>query len=377
MFLDKNITMDKRKSTIHDHEKEIQKLSASSDEKLSRIGLTLFDDYTAQLTGSPCAQPLKRIKELLKENAGLKKKTEVLQETEAKADKAREELQGLLAKQKGLDKKMPSLLEVVGMQAYRLYLQDPGVLRTYDALFADIKTYSEKVAEIEAAILDRGKEEKEKPFFEKLAGKGQNVFLKGKRMIKEKNLPGAFLKLGSALVETDLFEGTVSEDLSSAHSEYVKKRKDQLSLSKEIESRVAKLAAVEEDLYALTDNRRVDRKISEIRKQVEQNSPPLDDAYHSLGKIFYDEKPATVKPDQNLKSLISNLDAVHEQIGSLTGEIEHLRGEIEFDRLNGMIEDSEKSINSYKNEVEKYQLKIRNDRMEIERFEKERKKLDV
>ncbi len=377
MFLNKLITMDKRKSIIHGYEKEMQKLSVSADEELTRVGRTLFDGYTAQLAGSPCAQPLKHIKELIKEKTGLKKEAEVVRETEAKAENIREELQGLLVKQKELDKTMPSLLEAVGILAYQLYRQEPGVLRTYDALFADIKTYSEEVAAIEAAILDTGKEKKEKPFFEKLAGRGQNVLLKGKRMIKERNLPGAFRKLGAALVETDLFKGTVPEDLKSAHSEYVKKRKDQLSLSKEIEYREAKLAAVEKDITALTDNRRVDRKISEIRKQVEQNSSSLEVAYYSLGRIFYNEKPAAVKPDQDLKSLLSNLDSVYEQIDSLTGEIEHLRAGIEFDRLKGMIEDAEKSIRSYEIEVGKYQLKIRNARMDIERFEKERDKLDV
>jgi len=367
--------MEKRKSELLEIQKERETAQKESEKILTQLGSYLAENFVKELSAAPFSKQKKRLNSLIKNSAEAEKKIKAIQNFQDEIAGLRNTIKELNFENKDIEKSILILHEDFGAKAYQHYRKDPGFYQKHEALFAEIKTFSEEVSGLDQSISSADVKEK-KSFFNRIADTSQKALLKGKKFIKSRNLPNLYQQLGADLAEADLFSGNIPgvspPDLSELSKQIASQQAQQKSIIEKNDQLEKEIETKQDKLEILSDNQRPEKAVSELENSISKNSAEKTEVYRSLG-LLYAENPGAVSADEELKVLYERYQKAWDKINSLQNKKNSILSEIEIGRIEERIKRLQGLIEEGRREIEKNKLKIENYEQEISSLEKEKK----
>ena len=367
--------MDKRKAELVEHEKALQQLNRHMESLYLDLGKYVFDNHAKQLKDDPYTGILKTIRSHVTSSKKISGEIKSLQETEDSLDSLKKEILEFESQRKEQEKAIPGLYEDIGSLAYSLYKNNTASFDQYESYFFELKSYDDELVDIEDTIQKTDEDEKAKPFFEKIAGRGQKALLLGKKLLKARSLPGYYQSLGKSLHDAGYFDNAPLPDLAEPYDALLKSRKEADRLEAASKDRRKEAEELEAALQEQIEGKKTGKRISELKRSIDAEEQTVTDRYRELGVACFEKRPTAIRDIGEFQHLYREIQSNVVQIDSHSEEITRLSEEIEYTRLTERIEVIKRSIASCLSGIEKYQIKIDNMNQEIALLEEERSKL--
>ena len=365
--------MDQRKTLIRDFEKEIETKQRSIQDLLYKTGQYLFENYKkdTRLKAQDDYDAAKKLGEQIDEYSSVKKR---IGEIENRLSDIKEEIGEVGTEIENIERTNSPLYEKLGEAAFLRFKKDPQEFSGYRDVFAQIEDQSDEIGDIERDIDKLQEPERDRKFFEKIADKGQLAYLKGVRMVRSKTLPKLYAQTGRELVKTDFLDTTTDEDLLKIADPFLKNR----SKLQNLEDRRNRLGAEEEELHTelqqLGVDKRADRRIEELDRNIEAAEEKLRTRLTNIGTAVRSDTPSSIADDSPYKDFISSITENEKKIENYRQNIAKLEAAIEADNLARQIERMKETIEDHKRRIEESKREIGNLEKRIEEAEQEKTK---
>jgi chromosome segregation ATPase len=365
--------MDQRKTLIRDFEKEIETKQRSIQDLLYKTGQYLFENYKkdTRLKAQDDYDAAKKLGEQIDEYSSVKKR---IGEIENRLSDIKEEIGEVGTEIENIERTNSPLYEKLGEAAFLRFKKDPQEFSGYRDVFAQIEDQSDEIGAIERDIDKLQEPERDRKFFEKIADKGQLAYLKGVRMVRSKTLPKLYAQTGRELVKTDFLDTTTDEDLLKIADPFLKNR----SKLQNLEDRRNRLGAEEEELHTelqqLGVDKRADRRIEELDRNIEAAEEKLRSRLTNIGTAVRSDTPSSIADDSSYKDFISSITENEKKIENYRQNIAKLEAAIEADNLARQIERMKETIEDHKRRIEESKREIGNLEKRIEEAEQEKTK---
>ena len=365
--------MDQRKTLIRDFEKEIETKQRSIQGLLYKTGQYLFENYKkdTRLKAQDDYDAAKKMGEQIDEYSSVKKR---IGEIENRLSDIKEEIGEVGTEIENIERTNSPLYEKLGEAAFLRFKKDPQEFSGYRDVFAQIEDQSDEIGAIERDIDKLQEPERDRKFFEKIADKGQLAYLKGVRMVRSKTLPKLYAQTGRELVKTDFLDTTTDEDLLKIADPFLKNR----SKLQNLEDRRNRLGAEEEELHTelqqLGVDKRADRRIEELDRNIEAAEEKLRSRLTNIGTAVRSDTPSSIADDSSYKDFISSITENEKKIENYRQNIAKLEAAIEADNLARQIERMKETIEDHKRRIEESKREIGNLEKRIEEAEQEKTK---
>lgn len=365
--------MDQRKTLIRDFEKEIETKQRSIQDLLYKTGQYLFENYKkdTRLKAQDDYDAAKKLGEQIDEYGSVKKR---IGEIENRLSDIKEEIGEVGTEIENIERTNSPLYEKLGEAAFLRFKKDPQEFSGYRDVFAQIEDQSDEIGDIERDIDKLQEPERDRKFFEKIADKGQLAYLKGVRMVRSKTLPKLYAQTGRELVKTDFLDTTTDEDLLKIADPFLKNR----SKLQNLEDRRNRLGAEEEELHTelqqLGVDKRADRRIEELDRNIESAEEKLRFRLTNIGTAVRSDTPSSIADDSSYKDFISSITENEKKIENYRQNIAKLEAAIEADNLARQIERMKETIEDHKRRIEESKREIGNLEKRIEEAEQEKTK---
>ena len=365
--------MDQRKTLIRDFEKEIETKQRSIQDLLYKTGQYLFENYKkdTRLKAQDDYDAAKKLGEQIDEYSSVKKR---IGEIENRLSDIKEEIGEVGTEIENIERANSPLYEKLGEAAFLRFKKDPQEFSGYRDVFAQIEDQSDEIGAIERDIDKLQEPERDRKFFEKIADKGQLAYLKGVRMVRSKTLPKLYAQTGRELVKTDFLDTTTDEDLLKIADPFLKNR----SKLQNLEDRRNRLGAEEEELHTelqqLGVDKRADRRIEELDRNIEAAEEKLRSRLTNIGTAVRSDTPSSIADDSSYKDFISSITENEKKIENYRQNIAKLEAAIEADNLARQIERMKETIEDHKRRIEESKREIGNLEKRIEEAEQEKTK---
>lgn len=365
--------MDQRKTLIRDFEKEIETKQRSIQDLLYKTGQYLFENYKkdTRLKAQDDYDAAKKLGEQIDEYSSVKKR---IGEIENRLSDIKEEIGEVGTEIENIERTNSPLYEKLGEAAFLRFKKDPQEFSGYRDVFAQIEDQSDEIGAIERDIDKLQEPERDRKFFEKIADKGQLAYLKGVRMVRSKTLPKLYAQTGRELVKTDFLDTTTDEDLLKIADPFLKNR----SKLQNLEDRRNRLGAEEEELHTelqqLGVDKRADRRIEELDRNIEAAEEKLRTRLTNIGTAVRSDTPSSIADDSPYKDFISSITENEKKIENYRQNIAKLEAAIEADNLARQIERMKETIEDHKRRIEESKREIGNLEKRIEEAKQEKTK---
>jgi len=266
--------------------------------------------------------------------------------------------------------------EKLGETAFVYVKKDSHLFNQYSDVFMEVKNQNEDIENIEQDIESIQSNREGRKFFEKIADTGQMTYLKGVRMIRAKTMPRLYREAGKKLTETNFLETTGNDDVLAAAKPYLQNKDTLEELKGRQDALGEEKKNLDSELAASGVDKRPEKRIDELQKNIAEANLKYEEKLLGIAEKIRDNTPEAIQQIDEYTGFISQVEESEKKIDHYRENITKLEAAIEVDNLARQIERMHENIADHKQRIKEHESGIEDLKKKIAESEDEKKRYE-
>ncbi len=266
--------------------------------------------------------------------------------------------------------------EKIGHAAFEYYQENPFTDQEYADVFSELVQNQHELSQLENSIKENESQIGDRPLFDRVVLRGKTALLKSRRQAKLNAFPRMFRAAGEKISATEFMSMAQDETISSVAGPFLDNVKKIDALRASAEKLRQEESRLEEELEALAEGRKAQRRITDLENGVKEDHLRLAQIYRQIGRryrqiIAENGNTATPEVEEYLRSIADT----EKENASRKQAIERLTAAIEIDRLDRETAHMQGTIQTLEEQISRQQEEIASLNGKIAETEQQRRKL--
>jgi len=334
--------MNKRKSSIHEHQNAVEELDFSRERQIEELG---------SLLAARKSWNIDELKELYNTAGGMAKEVEDLEKKRKSISDNLEKQQELKTRIAEIDEqekqytsKRRDLIGSLGAQAYRVYRG--GILKdeSFGKVFAPINKIAEEIRMKESTIQEISGDPQKKNLLQKFSGSTRTGLQKASIVRLEKKRDAELPRIGEDLVRTGLVEDIPDEQVrsvTSAIKHLEEQHEEQLEQKESLQRERQQLSELLEQLIEAGS---AEKELKRLDSEITVGGEKLQDHYRQLGRGYIMQPSLEAKVSKEVETVLNRIHELDDQKKLHQDQIHNLQALIEIDELQEGVKKKEEQI---------------------------------
>ncbi|HUX12587.1 MAG TPA: hypothetical protein VMW87_06140 [Spirochaetia bacterium] len=372
----KDRATDTYRTRIQQLEREIRVNQSVIEDELKNIGEIVVQERPPVVSDSgiadnldECASCQKEIEQKRGQIERIKIITSRIQEIESKVAKSE-------AEAKRLVQLNTPHYEKIGHAAFEYYQENPFTDQEYADVFSELVQNHNELSQLENSIKENESQIGDRPLFDRMVLRGKTALLKSRRQAKLNAFPRMFRTAGEKISATEFMSMAQDETISTVAGPFLDNVRKIDALRASAEKLRQEESRLEEELEALADGRKAQRRIGELENGLKEDHLHLTQIYRQIGRRYRQiigENGNTAPP--NVEEYLRSIADTEKENVSRSLAIERLAAAIEIDRLDRETAHMQGTIHTLEEQISRQQDEIASLNGKIGEAEQQKRKL--
>jgi uncharacterized phage infection (PIP) family protein YhgE len=334
--------MDRRKSSIHEHQDAVDALDLSKERLTGELGTLLAARKNWKI--EELTELYKASKEIEKEVEKLEEKRAAISGSLEKQRVLKKQIEELEDQEKQFKVKRRELVETLGAHAYRVF--QAGILEKekFDGIFSKIDKIDEEMRKAENELQDLEVARQTQNVLKKVSGGTRIALRKAGIGRLEKKRDGELPKIGEALAGSDIAEDIPDEQVQSVINALKHLEEEHSEGLERKESLGDELLRLGELLEEMTEGRPAEKELKRLETETADKRQALGLKNRELGKAYLLQPSLEDKVSEEVETVLHRIAELEEEKKLHQDQINMLQALLEIDELQEGVKKKEEQI---------------------------------